>query len=67
MSVWATIVEKAFTGNQAILNGNPNCLIYSATPNAVLTAPVGTLCYDTGGDDVYINTDGSTTWIVINA
>ena len=67
MSTWATIVDKAFPDNRGIAKGDPNCLLYGATPNGAVTAPIGTLCWDTVGGDAYINTDGSTTWVKINA
>ena len=35
---------------------------YSATPNAVITMPLGSLCWDYGGEDIYINTDGASAW-----
>ena len=67
MSDWSTIVKKAFQHNQGIQKGDPNVLLYGATPNAAVTAPIGTLCWDTVNENAYINTDGSTTWVKINA
>ena len=67
MSTWSTIVDKAFPGNKKIKFGNPDCILYGATPNAAVTAPIGTLCWDTVNEDAYINTDGSTAWTVLNA
>ena len=66
-TTWNTIVKKAFQNNQGIRHGNPNCLIYTATPNAAVTAPIGTLCWDETNEDAYINTDGATAWTVLNA
>lgn len=42
----------------------------SVSPNAVITAPIGTFCVmdfngDDTDDDVYINTDGATAWTLI--
>jgi len=67
MSTWDTIVDKAFPNNRGIAKGTPNCIIYTATPNAAVTAKVGTLCWDKTNEDAYINTDGSTAWTKINA
>jgi len=66
-TAWAAIVNKAFSGNKKIKGGRPKVVVYSATPNAVITAPVGTLCWDITNSNAYINTDGATAWIVINA
>ena len=67
MSTWAAIVKKAFPGNQGVQKGKPNCIVYTATPNAAVTAPIGTLCWDENNENAYINTDGSTAWTALNA
>ncbi len=69
MSSWGAVVNKAFQFNQGILRGKPNVVTSTATPNgdANLANPIGTLCWDVTGGDAYINTDGSTTWVKINA
>ena len=71
MSIAGRIVEKMFEGRSNILG---NCIARyntSVSPNGVVTAPKGTLLVmDYNGDavdgDVYINTDGSTAWTIIN-
>jgi hypothetical protein len=67
MSAWGAVVNKAFQFNQGILRGKPNVIEYTATPNGVITAKLGTLCWDVTNSDAYINTDGITTWVKINA
>lgn len=67
MSTWDKIIEKAFTGNQRIRIGHPNCIVYTATPNAAVTAPKGTFCWDKTNSNVYVNTDGATAWTQIDA
>lgn len=67
MSLWATVVHRAFRENKGILSGNPNIILNDGSPDTAVTAAFGTLCYDYTNDDVYINEDGSTNWIQINA
>ena len=67
MSTWSTIVHKAFYDNQGVERGNPNCIENDGSPNGSVTAKLGTLCWDYTNSDAYINTDGSTTWVQINA
>jgi len=67
VQIWNTIVKKAFINNQSIKHGNPKCLSYSATPEAAITAPIGTLCWDYTNEDAYINDDGATSWVKLNA
>jgi hypothetical protein len=38
---------------------------YAGDPNGNLTARVGSLCYDSVGDDVYVNSTGADVWIKI--
>jgi len=64
---WGKIIEKAFKSNQRIKSGRPRVIVYSATPNAAISAPIGTLCWDVTNLNAYINTDASTTWVKINA
>ena len=33
------------------------------SPNGVITAPIGSRCTDIENGKLYINTDGSTTWV----
>lgn len=67
MSAWENIVRKAFEDNQMIRHGNPKVIMNDGSPNTSVTAPIGTLCWDYTNSDSYINTDGSTTWVKINA
>lgn len=57
----AKIIKTAFSGQHDFLN---MITTYAGTPNSALTAAFqGQLCLDTtDGDDVYMNTDGATTW-----
>lgn len=66
-TAWSAIINKAFTYNKKIKSGRPKVLVYSATPNAAVTASVGTLCWDVGGEDAYICTAAPSTWVKINA
>lgn len=65
MAVWDVIVESAFPDNKGIKIGNPNCII-ADTPNGNETAPQGTLCWDSTNSNVWVNTDGSTTWVQLS-
>ena len=59
------IQKKAFDGNKNVFN---QVMVSTASPNGTLTSGViGTLCWDETGEDAYINTDTSTTWVKINA
>jgi hypothetical protein len=67
MSLWAKVVTKAFYNNKQIRIGKPNVISDADLPNNTPEAPLGTLGWDLGAGDAYINTDGSTTWVKINA
>lgn len=43
----------------------PEWIIVSANPNGVETAAETTIAYDSVNKHLYINTDGSTTWLLI--
>lgn len=62
---WATIIDKAFTGNKGIKHGRPNIIINAGVPSSA--APVGTLCWDVTNSDAYICTVATGTWVKINA
>ena len=63
MGLKTTIVDKAFGGRSDIFT---NIMTYAGVPTG-LTAPVGTLCWDTTNSDAYIYTVADTTWVKINA
>jgi len=72
MSLAQQVRDTLFGGRQDPLNTVLTNVIGVATsPNGVQSAPIGTLWImgDTGtaasDDDVYINTDGSTTWVLV--
>lgn len=48
--------------NFSIVDRAKHVYSYGATPNAVITAPLGSLCLDTATEDGYINTDGASAW-----
>lgn len=48
------------------MSGNVQMLQYRAgSPNGVLSGVQGTLCWDTVGSTLYVNTDGGTTWVAL--
>ena len=63
--IWQKICEKAFTGNGAVMHGNPNCTMTTGVPTH--NVPIGTLNWDVTNSDAYIATDASGTWVKINA
>ncbi|KKN42499.1 hypothetical protein LCGC14_0712600 [marine sediment metagenome] len=71
MGLRNAVVDTVFAGQKDPL---ANIIIRDEStavgPNGVVTAPEGTFCVqryngDAADDDVYINTDGSTTWVKI--
>lgn len=40
-------------------------LIVTADPNGVLAAPISTFAWDKTNTHLYINTDGSTSWLLV--
>lgn len=44
-------------------------ILYQGTgsPNAVITAPIGSLYVELGAGKLYINTDSGTTWAVVGS
>ena len=63
MGLKTTIIDKAFGGRQDIWQ---NVITNAGIPSSI-TAPVGTLCWDTTNEDAYICTVADTTWVKINA
>jgi hypothetical protein len=47
-------------------NTSIDIFLASATPNGAATASAGSLCVDTTNKKLYINTDGSTTWVAFD-
>tara|TARA_Y100000310_G_C20670229_1_gene809852 strand:+ start:266 stop:502 length:237 start_codon:yes stop_codon:yes gene_type:complete len=45
--------------------GSLRLYIGAGTPNAVVTAPAGSLAVDTTNTNLLMNTDGSTTWELV--
>jgi len=47
--------------------GGVKCGVGTGTPNAYVTAPIGSFFIDVAGGNWYYNTDGSTTWALFSA
>jgi len=47
--------------------GDARLYVGTGTPNAIITAPAGSLYIERGAGKLYINTDASTTWAVAGA
>lgn len=45
------------------LNNLINIQTYNGSPNGVVTSPLGSICSDYANGDLYVNTDGGTTWV----
>jgi len=59
------IVNKAFGGRPNIFS---RVIVTTASPNGIVTSGyVGCLAWDETNTNAYINTDTSTTWVLINA
>jgi len=70
MSLRRQVIDTLFGGNRDPLTRIVKRAGGSGTPNASLTAPIGTFCcIDYNGqvtdDDIYINTDGATAWSLV--
>ncbi len=52
-------------GNIAILEASRYNYEYDGSPNGALTGEILGLCWDYTNSDLYINTDGGTTWVRI--
>ena len=65
LSVWGTLVNKAFPGNARIKAGRPKIIISAGASSGA--APVGTLGWDTTNKEAYICTLAAGTWVKINA
>ena len=64
-NAWKEIVNKAFSGNEKIKIGKPNCVVSAGVPDEA--SVVGTLCWDSTNRDAYICTVAAGTWVKINA
>lgn len=42
-----------------------NMILVTADPNGSVSAAIGTLAFDTTGQQLYVNDDGATSWTLI--
>ena len=54
--------ETTVTGQDILFSNGCAFTTYAGTPNGNLTKAKGSLCIDTTNADLYINTDGGTSW-----
>lgn len=57
--------ETTVTGADIHFSWGGKFLSNAGSPNGSLTAPINSLCVDTTNHDLYINTDGGTTWAAL--